>query len=133
MAATNYSKNKQLDFLYGGVSYSPPSNYYLAMSTTSVSPSGSGVTEPLGANYARVLIPNTKSFFTNSVSGCLVNSSTITFPQSSGSWGTIVDLVLFDALTSGCAWAFTTLPTPKVVQDLTVNSFSASAINFGLA
>jgi len=128
MSSTNFSKNYTQDFLFGATSFSPPANYYIALSTTSISSSGSNMTEPTAAGYARVIIPNTKSYFTQSVSGCLVNSGSIVFPISTGSWGTIVDVALCDGLTSGSVWYFTTLLVPKVIQDSTVVSFSASAI-----
>jgi hypothetical protein len=133
MSSTNFAKNKILDFNFGGTSYTPPANYYMLLSTTTISVNGSNVSEPVGVGYARVLIPNTKSYFTNSSSGCLVNSGSIAFPESSGSWGTIVDIGLADALTSGSIWHYTTLPVPKIVQDTSVISFSASSISFSMS
>jgi hypothetical protein len=130
MSYTNYAKNKIQDLMLGGVALTPPSNYYLALSTTNISVSGSNLTEPVGAAYARIIIPNTKSYFTNSSSGCLVNSASIVYVESSGSWGTIVDIALTDAITSGSVWMYTTLTSPKIVQSDTVISFSASAITF---
>jgi hypothetical protein len=130
VSTTNYAKNKMMDYSFGAVSFTPPANYYLGASTTTISSSGSNATEPVGASYARILIPNTKGYFSNSSSGCLVNSGSLAFAESSGSWGTIVDLGLWDALTSGSIWHYTTLTVPKIVQDATVISFSASAISF---
>lgn len=128
MASTNWAKNKIQDYQFGGVSFSPPSNYYIALSTTTVSSTGSNVSEPSGASYARVQVPNTKSYFTYSSGGCLVNSASIVFPVSTGSWGTVVDIVFMDASSSGSAWYYTSLPVPKIIQDATTISFSASAI-----
>ena len=130
MSTTNFEKNKIMDCSFGATTYTPASNYYLGASTTTISSSGSNATEPVGAGYARILIPNTKGYFSNSTSGCVTNSGSIAFAESSGSWGTIVDLGLWDALTSGSIRFYTTLPTPKIVQDATVVSFSASAISF---
>ncbi len=130
MSATNFAKNKALDYQFGNTSYTPPANLYLGLSTTAISTSGSNASEPVGASYARVQIPNDKSHFTNASSGCLVNSASIVFPESSGSWGTITHLFLADDLTSGSIWYYTALSTPKVVQANAVNSFSASAIAF---
>ena len=130
MSSTTWSKNYIQDYLFGSVSFSPPTNYYVALSTTTISSSGSNMTEPTAANYARVILPNSKSYFTNSSSGSIYNSGSITFPQSSGSWGTIVDIALTSASTSGSVWFYTTLPVPKIVQDATIISFSASAITW---
>ena len=128
MASTTYQKNLINDYLFGAVSFTPPGTYYLGLSTTTASVVG--VTEPSGGGYARVPVINTKSYFTYSTSGCLVNSGSIAFAQSSGSWGTVVDAVLFDALTSGSARFTVVLPSPIVVQANTIISFSASQITF---
>ena len=130
MSSTNWARNKSQDYMFGSAYFVPPSYYYIALSQTNVSVSGSNITEPVGAGYARVPLYNSKSFFTYSTSGCLVNSGSIVFPETSGSWGTIVDVVLMDSLTSGSAWFFATLPVPKIVQTDTIISFSASAIDF---
>lgn len=128
MSSTNFARNKSQDLIFGGTSFTPPSNYYLALSTANISSSGSNLVEPSGAGYARVQIPNTKSYFTNSVNGVLSNSASVVLPISSGSWGTIVDIALCDAATSGSVWYYTSLTTPKVVQDSTIVSFAVGAI-----
>jgi hypothetical protein len=129
MSLTNYARNKANDKLFGAIDYTPPANYYVALSTTTISVSGSNCTEPVGSGYARVLLPNTKSYFTYSSSGSIVNSGSIVWPISSGSWGTITDISFYDAVSSGSIWMFTTLTSPYIVQNGTTISFSASAIN----
>jgi hypothetical protein len=128
MSSTNYAKNKMQDYAFGSVSYTPPASYFLALSVNGISSSGSNMSEPVGASYARIEIPNSKLYFTNSFSGSLVNLSALTFPESSGSWGVITTIALMDASTSGSVWFYTDLGTPKTVQSNTVVSFSASAI-----
>jgi len=132
MSKTNWARNQVQDYLFGGVSFTPPATLYLGLSTTTPSVTGSNITEPSGAGYARVAITNNKSNFSYSTSGCVLNTGSIVFPESSGSWGTILSVVLFDASTSGSAWDYTTLTTPKVVQDTTIISFSASAVSFSM-
>lgn len=128
MSSTNFAKNKILDYAFGNISYTPPANLYMGLSTTSISSSGSNASEPVGASYARVAIPNNKTGFTYASSGCLVNAGSIVFSQSSGSWGTIVDVGFWDAVTSGSIWYYSTLGTPMIIQNLTIVSFSASQI-----
>jgi len=128
MSSTNFQKNLVQDFNFGGISYTPPANLYLGLSTTTISVNGSSVTEPTSGSYARTLIPNTKGYLTYSSSGCVVNSGPVVFPTSSGSWGTIVDIALFDALTSGSVRYYTTLSSPMVVGINTTITFSASSI-----
>ena len=128
MSKTNFSRNKIQDYLFGGVSFTAPATYYMGLSTTIPSVSGSNFTEPAGAGYARVSFTSNKTNFGYSSSGCVVNSASIVFPETSGSWGTILSIGLFDASTSGSLWEYSVLSTPKVVQDTTVISFSAGAI-----
>ena len=132
MSSTNYARNQILDYNFGSVAYSVPATFYLGLSTTTISSSGSNATEPSGASYARVSVTNNKTNFTYSASGCVVNATEIAFAESSGSWGTIVDVGLWDALSSGSIWYYTSLPTSKVVQTTTVVSFSASALSISM-
>jgi hypothetical protein len=129
MSLTNYARNKANDYMFGGISFTPPTNFYMALSTTNLSVSGSNCSEPVGAGYARVQIPNDKSHFSYSTSGCLTVSGSTVYAISSGSWGTAVDIAFFDALSSGSAWLFGTLPSPYIVQNNTVVSFDANTIN----
>ena len=128
MSLTNYARNKVNDHLFGGISFSQPTNYYLALSTSTISVTGSNVGEPVGAGYARVLIPNDKSHFSYSSSGSLTVSGSTSFSISSGSWGTISDVGLYDNISSGSLWLFTTLTSPYIVQNNTTVSFDANTI-----
>ena len=133
MTATNFARNKILDYNFGSVTYSVPAVLYAGLSTTSISTSGSNSSEPLGSTgYARVPITNDKSKFSYASSGCLVVSGSLAFPVSSGSQGIVVDFALWDALTSGSIWYFTTLASPRVVDTLTELFFSASAITISV-
>lgn len=135
MSITYYASGSVLNDLYGAVPFSPPSNYYLGLSTTTISSSGSNVTEPTGAvGYARVTVPNNKTYFTYASTGSLVNSTDLSFPTSGSAWGTITYVFLADASGSGTGnvWFYQVLPTPRVVQDLTTITFSAGAITFSM-
>jgi len=128
MSLTNFARNKILDKNFGGVAYTEPSSFFVGLSTTQISTTGSNATEPSGAGYARVEIPNDKSSFSYAASGCVVNNNVVNFVISSGSWGTIVNAGLWDNLTSGSLWYFTSLSPVKVVQDATIISISTSAL-----
>lgn len=135
MSIAYYASGSILDKAFGGENFSPPSSYYVGLSTTTISSSGSNVTEPTGGKgYARVEVPNNKTYFTYASTGSLVNASAIEFPTSSSSWGTIVDVFLADTSASGTGniWFYETLPSSRVVQDETTVSFSASALTFSI-
>ncbi len=125
---TNYARDKTLDFLAGNVSFTSPSSLFLGLSTTAINAGGSTATEPVGSSYSRVQIVNDKSSWSYASSGCLLNSASIVFTESSGSWGTITYVGMWDAATSGSIWFYQALPASKIVQSNTVVSFSASSI-----
>jgi len=133
MAATNYARNKILDYNFGSTAYSVPASFFMGLSTTTISVTGSNATEPSGAAYARVEISNDKTNWTYASSGCLLNSASIVFTESSGSWGTVTHVALWDASTSGSIWFYEALPSSKVVQANTIVSFSASSVAMTLS
>jgi hypothetical protein len=129
MSVTTFVANKLMDYSFGAVAYSQPATYYMGLSTTTITNAGGNVTEPVGSNYARIAVVNNKTLFNYSTSGCVLNVSDLSFPQSgSVAWGTITDVALFDALTSGSVWYYTPLAVPRIVQTLSTITFSASAI-----
>lgn len=75
---TNYWLNKVMDTMYGGGA----TEFWLGLSSTQPTGTGSGVTEPVGNNYSRVKI----AAFTASVDGVVKNMYALHFPKSSGVW-----------------------------------------------
>ena len=97
---TTYLSNKVLDHVLKNTAYTSPAAVYAALFTaaptdayTSGVPTG---TEVSGNNYARVAIT-----FAAGSSGATSNSSIVTFPTPSGSWGACTHFGIFDALTTG--------------------------------
>lgn len=69
---------------------------YLAMSTASGGEDGSTIAEPVGSGYIRQMVT------AYSVSGNqLVLDEAVSFPQSTGSWGTLTHGAVYDAETGG--------------------------------
>jgi hypothetical protein len=132
MAATNYARDKILNYNFGSIAYTVPASFFLGLSTTTINAGGSTATEPVGAGYARVEIANDKTNWTYSSSGCLLNATSLSFVQSSGSWGTATYLGLWDTVTSGSLWFYQQLPTSKIIQTDTVIIFSASSVAISL-
>lgn len=129
---TIFAGNGILDQLFGATAISVPGTYYLGLSTTTISQNGTGATEPSGYAYARVGIPNTKSYFTVASDLSLSNSQQISFTESTGSWGTITHVFLSSDLTGGTMWFYAALSTPKVVQAYTTVTFGIGALVFYL-
>jgi hypothetical protein len=135
MSVTYYKMNQILDNEFGSTSYTPASTLYLGLSTTTCTVSGTGYTEPTGGSYARVAIVNNKSSFSTAASGSLTNSTTLTFAESTASWGTITYVIITDSPTTsaGNVLYYEALTTAKTVQTATTVLFAAGAITISMS
>lgn len=129
----NYLVHKLLDLAFRNVAYSKPDTY-LGLVTTTSSDAAAG-TEVSGNNYARKQVnPNGGSSPTWDVaaSGASQNTHTITFATPSGSWGTIVGVVCYDASSSGNALFYDNGVTDQAVGIDDVVQFAAGAFDITL-
>lgn len=94
MPYTNYLNQKIIQFVFGGVTFSPPSTLYVGLSSAQPTLAQAGSVpwnflEPSGAGYARVsvLASAFTGASTQSFNGYEVqNTGTIAFPVSTGPW-----------------------------------------------
>ena len=108
---SNYLENKVLDHVLRYTSYTSPTTVYVGLFLSDPTDAGSG-TECTGSAYAR------QSLSVTTASGGIVTSSAdVTFPQATGSWGTITHLGILDALTSGNLLMHTPLTTSKTIDN----------------
>jgi hypothetical protein len=107
-AFSNYLETAILDHVFGGVSYSAPATLYLALYTVAPDDTGGG-TEVSGGSYARQTVAFTVSGDTAS------NNAAVEFPTATGTWGTVVAVGVFDALTSGNLLAYGNLTASKTI------------------
>lgn len=114
MSFTDYLEARLLDHLLGDPSYSPPGTLYVGLFTTEPTDDGSGGVEASGGSYAR--IATTAADWGAASGGSKANSSALTFPTPSSSWGTVVAFGLWDALTSGNLLAVGQLATSRLVN-----------------
>ena len=123
MAFTIYGGNKFLNKQFGGTDYTPPATFYFGLSTTAIGYSGSSASEPTDSAYARIAVTNNKSYFSTATTGSLTNSGSIVFAQSSGSWGTITDVGIWDALSGGNCWHYQALGSSRIVSGSSIVQF----------
>lgn len=109
---SNYTENKVLDHIVGKTAFTMPSTVAVALSTTVPTDAGN-VTEPSGNGYARVI--TTGATWNASADGTISNAQDITFPEATGSWGTIVGFAIYDATTSGNMLVHGTLDQTKSI------------------
>lgn len=144
MSYSNYLEEKLLKHAFMGVSYGSNSTTYVGL-LTAVSNDGGAYTEVSGNNYARMPLYGSGASqnleFTAVVSGpsYVSNTSDITFPTATGSWGTVTHAGVFDASTGGNLLAYAeltdpadfTTSNPKLITSGDVFRFQGGASGLG--
>jgi len=108
---SNYLENKLLDHVFKVAAFTVPTNIYIALSTADPLDTGAGIAEPSGNAYARTQANS----WAAASGGATSNSAQITFPEATGSWGTITHFAAFDASTAGNMLFHGTLTTAKAI------------------
>lgn len=129
---TDYLENELLDHVFGGGDYSRPATLYIALSTTTISDDGTGMTEPSGGSYARAAVTNNATNWPAASGGAKANGTAITFAQASASWGTIIDFAIMDAVSGGNMLGYGTLTTSKTIDSGDTPSFAIGELDITL-
>jgi hypothetical protein len=109
---TDYLANKLIDLIFRAQEYTFPTTLYFGLFTAAPSNAGGGTEVGGGVGYSRsALVPSlstlsgTQSAGSTTASsgtgGRIGNNSLITFPQPTGSWGTVGWAGVFDASSGG--------------------------------
>ncbi len=126
---SDYWENEILDHIFGKGNYTPPT-IYVGLSTADPLDDGSGLAEPSGNSYARV---QTSAGDWNTASGGTIdNANDITFPEATGSWGTITHFGLFDAASGSNLLAHGTLSQSKSITTSDTAKFAAGDLDVSL-
>ena len=112
---TDVINNKILDCFFGGSTITPPSTLFVGLSLAR-SYKGGYVSEPTGASYARVPVPNDLDHFLPASGGTKSNAKAIAFPFPSTAWGPILSVFVADAPSEGNVLAMADLPAPKMID-----------------
>lgn len=108
MSLSNAFETTTLEWLFTATAVTRPTAWYLALYTTAPSEGGGG-TECSGTSYAR-------QSFTMSVSGNqATNTANVEYPTAGGSWGTLVAVGIFTAVTGGTLIAYGDLIAAKTI------------------
>ena len=115
---TTYFLNATAGHIFGSKTTPPlQEELFLGMSSTQPNLNGSGVTEPSsGTGYSRVKLTT----LSQPVNGTVSNIGAITFPESTGSWGTMRYFVVYDAPTGGNLLMYDELLEPRSVETSTI-------------
>lgn len=137
MSLSIYATQALLNSLFGktsafGALASAPT-IYVALSTADPGEDGSGIAEPVGGSYARV---QTAAADWTTASGAdpsvLTNANPVTFPEATGSWGTITHMAFFDAASAGNFLGATAVGNPQAVVSGNTPNFAAGQISVSM-
>jgi hypothetical protein len=129
---SNYLENIILDHIFRNQSYTPPTTIYVALCTADPGEAATGASMNEVSNsgsYARVAVT-----FGAASGGQISNSSAVTFPQATGSWGTVTHVALVDSGTygSGNVLAFGPLSASRTIQSGDTAQFATGALTLSL-
>lgn len=130
-ALSDYLENKLLDHLLGGGDYAPAATHHVALFTAAPTDSGGG-TEVSGGSYARAALTNNISNWPSASGGLKNNGTTISFPTSSGSWGTVTHFGIYDASSGGNLLCWAALTSSASVASGDTVSFSNNTLQISL-
>jgi len=108
MSLTNTFETTTLTWLLTASSATRPTAWYIGLFTVAPTDAGGG-TEVSGTGYVRKAVTFTVTGDTAS------NSAAVEWPVAGGSWGTITDLAIFDAVTAGNMIGYATLTAAKTI------------------
>jgi hypothetical protein len=136
---SDYLEGEILNHIFRTSSFVKPSTIAIALVTSPIvdSDTGSTIAEVANSNgYARVVLNPSDSNWAAPVAGDGVtsNSIAITFPQATGSWGTVSGVAILDSSTygSGNVLLFGTLAVSKTINNGDTFTFAISGLSITL-
>lgn len=118
MSFSDTLENEIVDHVFGVGAYTAPATLWIGLSTADPGDDAATLAEPSGNGYARVARVNDGTTWATATTGRTQNDVELTFPEASGSWGTISHVAIWTHVTSdGAAVLFATgaLGTSKAV------------------
>lgn len=130
MSFSDYWENAVLNHLFGKAEYTPPT-IFVGLSLTAPGETGSTATEPSGGSYARV--ETEAADWNTSTAGLITNANEVTFAEPTGTWGTVMYVLLYDAATAGNFLGYGQLVLPRLVlSGSEAPSFAAGLFSIGM-
>lgn len=133
MPASTAQANKVLEAQVGKTAFGTQVAY-VALSSTTPSIAGTGVTEPSGGSYARVATSG--ATWGTAAAGSITNAAAITFPTATADWAAGANMthgVLYDAITGGTMIGFGSLAVAKNVLNGDTASIAISGLTITIS
>lgn len=119
-AQAQIAADRQLNYMKGTTPAAPPATWYIALLTAvPTTNTGTGLTEVTGSSYARQPLTASTGWSTISQAADLIhdqisNVNAITFPAVTTAGYTVVGIALYDAVTAGNLWDYTSVTSQAV-------------------
>jgi hypothetical protein len=124
---SNYLENALINVTLRNTSYTSPAAVYISLHTADPTDAGTG-TEVSGGSYARQ-----SATFGAPSNGVSTTTADITFPQASGTWGTIGWIGIWDASTTGNMLYHTALDVSKAIDTGDIFKITSGSLTVTLA
>jgi hypothetical protein len=124
---SNYLENALINGTIRGTTYTAPTTVYVGLYTSDPTDANTG-TEVSGGSYARQ-----SATFAAPSNGASVTNADITFPQATGSWGTVGWIGILDASTSGNLLYHTALDVSKDISSGDIFKIDSGNLSVTLA
>lgn len=124
---SNYLENALINATLRATTFTSPATVYVSLHTADPTDAGSG-TEVSGGSYARQ-----SATFGAPSNGVSTTTADITFPQATGSWGTITHIGIWDSLTTGNLFYHTPLDASKTIDTGDIFKIASGSLTVTLA
>jgi hypothetical protein len=124
---SNYLEDALINATLRATTFTSPATVYVSLHTADPTDDGSG-TEVSGGSYAR-----TAATFGSPSNGASSTSADVTFPQATGSWGTVTHIGIWDASTSGNMYYHTALDASKTIDTGDIFKIASGSLTVTLA
>jgi hypothetical protein len=124
---SNYLENALINATLRNTSYTSPAAVYISLHTADPTDAGTG-TEVSGNAYIRQ-----SATFAAPSNGVSTTSADITFPQATGTWGTIGWIGIWDAQTTGNMLYHTALDASKTIDIGDIFKIASGSLTVTLA
>jgi hypothetical protein len=129
---SNTYANLTLDIAFGKATNTFPAIFYVGLSSTEPTDTGTNVTEPAGGSgYARVGVTNSATYWSAAVSRVKANAQNVTFAVATADWASGSDLthfVIYDAISGGNFVGWGALDNPAPVLTGVQAAFAPGAL-----
>jgi hypothetical protein len=124
---SNFLENALINATLRATTYTSPATVYVSLYTSDPTDADSG-TEVSGGSYAR-----TSAAFDAPSNGVTQNTSDVTFPTATASWGTVTHVAIHDAASAGNMLFHTPLDTNKTIDSGDIFKITAGNLTVTLA